>query len=128
MVPPLVTPGRLASRCSWVSGCPSFFCQFVGPSGPYYRHSVGDTSLPITPKTTIPLSVPGQIGNVGFRKTGAVDSGRILGGDPEGLGITVGRRECLPLFPWAGGLHPHPADVQTSPCLSACRGHAGTLL
>lgn len=127
-VPLSVTPGRLVSGCSWVSGCPSFCWQLVGPSGPYYRHSVGDISLPITPKTITPLSFPGQIGNAGFRKTGAVDSGRILGGDQEGLAGTVGRRECLPLFPRAGGLCPHPPDVRTPPCLSACRGHACTLL
>lgn len=48
-------------------------------------------SLPITPKTMIPLSFPSQVGDAGFRKTGAVDSGRIFGGDHRGLGVTTGR-------------------------------------
>lgn len=46
----------------------------------------GGFSLPTTPKTVTPLSFPGQVGDAGFRKTGAVDSGRTLGGDPKGLG------------------------------------------
>lgn len=46
----------------------------------------GGFSLPTTPKTVTPLSFPGQVGDAGFRKTGAVDSGRTFGGDPKGLG------------------------------------------
>lgn len=106
----MVTPGRLVSRRSRVSGCPSYFCQLVGPSGPYYRHSMGGISLPITPKTITPLSVPGQIGNAGFRKTGAVDW-ETLRWRPRRAGVTVGRRECLPLFPRAGGVQPPPPQT-----------------
>lgn len=36
-------------------------------------------------------------GGCRLQEEGAVDSRRILGGDPEGLGVTMGRRECLPL-------------------------------
>lgn len=118
-VPLSVTPGRLVSGCSWVSGCPSFFWQLLGPSGPYYRHSVGDISLPITPKTITPLSFPGQIGNAGFRKTGAVDSGRILGGDQEGLAVTVGRRE-LPASLSTGWRVVPPPPRRADPTLPQC--------
>lgn len=53
---------------------------------PPLPHGGGGFSLPTTPKTVTPLSFPGQVGDAGFRKTGAVDSGRTLGGDPKGLG------------------------------------------
>lgn len=69
------------SRFSWVSCSPLFLCQLGGPSGPYHRHPMGGISLPITPKTMTPLSFPGQVGDAGFKKTGTVDSGRLLGGD-----------------------------------------------
>lgn len=75
------------NRCSWVSCSPLFLCQLVGPSGSYHHYPMGGGfSLPTTPKTVTPLSFPGQVGDAGFRKTGAVDSGRTLGGDPKGLG------------------------------------------
>lgn len=71
----------------------------------------GGFSLPTTPKTVTPLSFPGQVGDAGFRKIGAVDSGRTLGGDPKGLGVTVGR----------------PPDMQPHPA-SRMQRHACTVL
>jgi len=73
------------SRYSRVSRSLPLICQLVRSSGP---------SLPVTPKTVTPLSFPVQVGDTGLRKAGAVGSGRILGGDPKGLGCPWGEENA----------------------------------
>lgn len=79
----------------------SFACRAIR-SLPLPPH--GGRLPPHHPKTKTPLRFPGQGGGTGFRKTELWTLGD-LGGDPKGLGVTMERRECLPLlFPLVGGL------------------------
>lgn len=108
-----MTPGRLVSGsgCSWVS-CSPFLSQLVGPSGPSHHPKDHDT-----PK----LPCPDR--GCRLQEDRSCGPGKILGGDPKGLGVTLGRRGFL-LFLSLGRqvAAPDPQMHSPSPHLGACRG------